>query len=89
MSIKPVGAKMIVEPSEVVETASGVLRVNQGHSTPVKGRIEASGAISAFKAGQIVYFRRYSVDELKIPQADGSEKSMFIVEDSDVVCVEE
>lgn len=83
----PVGAKMIVDPFKVVETASGVLRIDQGHSTPVKATVVASGATSEFKEGDVIFFRRYSVDELKIPQEDGSEKSMFVVCDEDVVAI--
>jgi co-chaperonin GroES (HSP10) len=83
--ILAIGAKMIVDPYKITETSSGVLRVDQGHSTPVKGTVISVGDESKFKEGDVVFFRRYSVDELKIPQEDGSEKSMFIVEDNDVV----
>lgn len=85
--ICPVGAKMIIEPFTVDETASGLERSNQGYSTPIKGTVLKGGDTSKFKEGDVVYFRRYSVDELKEPQADGSEKSLFIVEDNDVCAI--
>lgn len=86
-TVEAVGAKMIVEPYKVMETTSGVLRIDQGHSTPVRGTVLSSGSESKFKAGDEVFFRRYSVDELKLPAEDGSEKSMFVVEDGDVVAI--
>ena len=75
-----------------METTSGIERADQGHTTPVKGRVVSAGKRywfkggSQFEVGDVVYFRRYSVDELKTPSADGTEKSIFVCDDADIVC---
>lgn len=86
-NIIPIGAKCLVEPSVVAETSSGIIRADQGLSMPVKGKVLKAGAESQFKEGQELFFRRYSVDELKFPSEDGTEQTLWIIEDGDVVAV--
>ena len=84
-NVEPIGARVIIEPEKLTETDSGILRADQGQATPVKGTVKAAGKDSQFKVGDILFFRRYSVDDLKMPMADGTEQSLFICDDADIV----
>lgn len=85
MNLEAIGAKVIIEPERIMETDSGIERADQGHSTPVKGKVVSAGAESRFKVGDVLLFRRYSVDELKMPAKDGTETVVFVAEDGDIV----
>ena len=52
--------------------------------TPVIGQVIAVGEHSHFKVGDIVLFRRYSVDELTF-QVDGKKQTVNFLTDSEVV----
>ena len=76
--------KILVSPVKVEETTGGFANVELGMSTPVKGIVVESG-VSMFKKGDVLYFRRYSVDALTMKNADGGEETLHIVEEGDIV----
>jgi len=66
-------------------TESGLELPEAQHAgTPVVGEIVAAGSESQFKIGDIVFFRRYSVDELTF-QVDGKKQTVNFLTDSEVV----
>ena len=66
-------------------TESGFeLPENQHQATPVLGQVVAAGANSQFKIGDIVFFRRYSVDELSFT-VDGKKVTVNFLTDNEVV----
>lgn len=83
--VRPVGATMVIEPfTGDEETDSGLILSKETISaTPVMGTVIAAGELSKYKKGQIIFFARYSADELKVQQ-QGDEVKIYIVEDVDV-----
>lgn len=80
---------MIVKTdSETNATSSGIIIPEAEHqATPVVGRVIGVGPDSKYKEGQVVFFRRYTIDELKFDDTE-SEKGEIIVhllEDDDIV----
>jgi len=90
--IKPIGARVAIEPIQGdKETESGLLLSDSNNiALPVKGKIIAAGEFSNFKQniGDIIFFRRYSVDELKLNEG-GEEKKFYFCDDVDIIAVEE
>ena len=86
--INPVGARVLLEiyTSAQESTAGLVLSDNNASSTPVTGKVLRVGKDSIFKEGQTVFFRRYSVDELKFNTAEGEQK-VFLLEDEEIIAV--
>ncbi len=88
--IQPVGARSLIKAHEAAtESANGLLRANSSNAAaaPVKGIVIAAGTQSAFKVDEVIFFRRYSVDELKIVTENG-EEVVTLVDDEDVLATE-
>jgi co-chaperonin GroES (HSP10) len=87
-NIQPTKNYCLVEiASTEIETASGIVQSEaQAYSTPVYGTVKKAGPESSFKEGDILFFRRYSVDELKFVTEKG-EQILHLVQDPDVVGV--
>lgn len=90
--IKPIGARVAIEPVQGdKETATGIVLSDSNNvSLPVRGRIITAGSTSVFadRIGKIIFFRRYSVDELKLNE-EGEEKKFYFCDDQDVIAIEE
>lgn len=85
--IVPLGARSLVKPYEAAgKTASGLIMDNTSNtsSAPVRGTIIVAGDTSAFKAGEEIMFRRYSIDDLKFI-TDQGEQVVSLVDDQDVL----
>lgn len=85
--IKPVGARCLVEVYKPAEkSASGILLDNSSNSSaaPVRGTVVDSGSDSKFKKGDVIFYRRYSVDELKVITEKG-EEVIYFVDDQDIL----
>jgi len=85
----PLRSYCIVDiPETGIETSSGIsLSQAQAYSTPVTGKVLKAGAKSRFTPGDQLFFRRYSVDELRLVTEDDGDKQVFLIEDADVVGV--
>lgn len=87
--MKPLGSYCIIDiPKSDIELKSRVVASEaQAYNTPVTGTVVNAGPKSKFIPGDVLYFRRYSVDELRLVTADLGENSIFLVEDADAVAV--
>ncbi len=87
-NIKPTGCRILIEVAEVSkQTSSGLIIADTAtNSAPVTGKIISVGEDSKFHPGQQVFFRRYSVDELKIVSPTG-EQLFYFLEDADVLAL--
>jgi len=89
MKLKPIGARCLITPYKAAEKSeSGLLLDNQSNlsAAPVKGIVIEAGESSMFKKGQTIYYRRYSVDQLRILTEKGEEEVNF-VDDMDILGV--
>ena len=78
---------IIKELERETETESGLELTEAQHSgTPVAGQVVAVGEESKFKVGDIVFFRRYSVDTLSFP-IDGKKVEVNFLTDSEIVAM--
>lgn len=91
MSIKvedivPLKKYILIKPrTRSAETSSGIIMPEQSSTaTPVVGDVIAVGDESQFKPGDTVFFRRFSVDELKF-SVDGKEEIVSLISDDEVV----
>lgn len=87
-NIQPVGEKIIIEAiTRSSETTTGFILPEEANtSTPVIGKIIAVGEDSIYSVGDMVFFRRYSIDELKF-NVDGKNEVVSLIEDSEVVAI--
>lgn len=85
--IEPLRDYCLVEIAKTdVETTSGIfISEAQAYSTPVFGTVKKAGPKSGFNPGDILFFRRYSVDELKFVTDEG-DQTIFLVQTPDIVC---
>lgn len=98
-NIIPIGKRCLVKPYQAAEkTESGLLMNNESNvsAAPVKGTVVAAGRGrwwklwldgSEFQVGDVLYFRRYSIDILKTITEKG-EQVVNVVEDADVIAKE-
>lgn len=88
-NINPVGKRLLVKPYERPTVTEGGLEISDTatNSAPVLGEVIKSGLGSAFQPGQWVMYRRYAIDELKIPKADGEDDIVCFLDDTDVLAV--
>ena len=86
-NIVPLKQFILIEPlNRTEETTSGLILPEEKYTpTPVVGKVLRAGADSQFVAGDIVFFRRYSTDELKFATADGIEQLVSLISDDEVV----
>lgn len=90
-NIKPKKNFIIVDPSSARadETSSGFVLPEERYTpTPVIGTVRAVGPESEFKIGQTVFFRRFSIDELKF-NVDGKKQVVSLISDDEVVAIVE
>lgn len=87
--LKPIGARVAIEPAQGDSVSEGGLVLSDSNNTamPVRGKVIARGNSSQFDIGDILYFRRYSVDVLKMNEG-GLEKIINMVDDADIVARE-
>lgn len=89
--IQPIGARVSIEPYQGdKESESGLILSDANNAqTPVRGKILRVGEESKFKGkeGTVVYFRRYSIDELK-GNDKGEEFKLFFCDDADIIACE-
>lgn len=88
--IIPIGARCLITPYVSADKSSSGLILEATSNTvaaSVKGTVIAVGDKSRFKEGDVLYFRRYSMDDLKTMTPEG-ETTVNIVEDDDVLCLE-
>lgn len=82
--IFPIGPNVLVKPLvEEKRSKSGIVipeTVNE--ERPQKGRVEAVGISTNVKVGDVVIFKKYSPDEIKI---DGEE--YLIMKEEDILAV--
>jgi len=83
-NIVPSKGYLLLEiPEKTTQLVSGVLLGNSDNeSTPVMGKVISVAANSSYEVGQTIMFRRYSVDELKVKDAEGEKKFYLLEEDS-------
>ena len=86
--IQPVGARCLITIYKDADvTDSGLYKAEKEfEATPVVGTVFKAGTLSFFKEGDIVMFRRYSLDELKFND-DAEEVILNLVEDEEIVAV--
>lgn len=87
--LKPIGARVLIQPFQAAtQTESGLIMENSSNaSTPVKGTVIEAGDKSQFKTGDILFFRRFAMDTLKIVTPQG-EKEVNLCDDEDVLAIE-
>lgn len=89
-TIKPIGARCLIEIEKAASKSSSGLYMNNENNaalTPIRGTVIAVGDASTFKKGDKVFFRRFSVDELKFITEEG-EQAIFLIEDEDVLAID-
>lgn len=87
--IKPQKDFVLIEPDVIKqsETENGFVLPEEKYTpTPVLGRIIAVGPDSNLEVGQIVFFRRFSIDELKF-NLDGKKHVVSLLSDDEIVAV--
>lgn len=95
ISLKPLGARVVVEPLEQEEvTAGGIVLPETAKEKPQKGKVLSVGAgdrdekgnriAMDVKVGDIVLFAKYGGTEIKI---DG--KKLLILRESDLLAIVE
>lgn len=84
--IVPVGRRLLIEPfKQASETTEGlIVSEGDGYASPVIGTVVKAGDGCVYKEGDLLMFRRYSVDSLKV-YADDGEQEIYLLEESEVV----
>lgn len=82
----PVGNRLLIEPfKQAAETTEGlIISEGEGYASPVVGTVIRLGDTKEYSVGDVLLFRRYSVDSLKVYD-DESEKEIYLLECSEVV----
>lgn len=89
--INPLGERCLIKPYEAAtQTKSGVVRENSSNTSSAKtaGTVIRKGDKSRFSVGDMVLFRRYSVDDLKYITPEG-EQTATLVDDENVLALVE
>ena len=87
MILKPIGARVLIQPFQSADkTESGLIMENNSNTSaaPTRGIVIEAGDQSRFKKGDELFWRRYSVDELKTITPKG-EIIVSVVDDEDVL----
>ena len=93
MKVRPLGDRLLVQPIEEKEvTASGIILPDTAKEKPEQGKVMAAGpgkmlengsiAPMGVKVGEVVLFKKYSPDEVKV---DG--KEFYILKEEDILAV--
>lgn len=88
-NIIPTGDRYLIEIHKAAaKSSSGLLIENNSNvsAAPVLGTVLKAGDTGKFREGQLVMFRRYSVDELKFITEEG-EQTVHIVEGSEIIAI--
>lgn len=86
-NIYPVGPRLLLEVfTQAKETKSGLeMAEGDGHATPTVGRVIRTGSKdSPYKAGDVLMWRRYGIDNIKVYTADG-DKEVYLLEENEVI----
>lgn len=89
-NLVPLKKFILIKPlSKVEETSAGFVMPEDtsANTAPVVGEVLKAGDESQFKEGQLVFFRRFSVDELKFSNPDGSQQVVSLISDDEVVAL--
>ena len=86
--IVPQGNRSLVQAyMGAKQTESGLhIAEKESDATPVMGTVIHQGMTSQYTLGQVLLFRRYAVDELKI-QGENGEVLVYLIEDPEVIAV--
>lgn len=93
MNIRPLGDRILIKPlAEEAATKSGILLPDTAKEKPEKGKIVATGpgrtlengnkAPMSVKVGDIVMFKKYSPDEIKV-----GDEELLIISESDILAI--
>jgi len=84
-TIQPVKNYLLIEVDVEKETSSGLLLAEDGgYTLPTVGTVIRSGELAEYKEGEVVIFRKYSADEIKVTTAEKEEK-YWLLESSEVI----
>lgn len=88
-NIVPLKKYIIVKPNNgPTESASGLIMPEERYvATPVVGKVVSAGPDSQFKPGEYVFFRRYSIDEMKFKTEEGEEVVNLLSDDEVVATI--
>ena len=85
--IEPTKGHVLVELPEANKEVGGVILAgDQANTAPVRGtiiRIPELG--SPFAVGEVVFFRKYAIDELKFNEEDLTEVQVYIVDEREIL----
>ena len=87
--IQPVGTRCLVQVEQAAtQSESGLYMENNSNvsAAPSLGVVLKAGESSKYVVGQKVFFRRFSLDELKVITPQG-EQTINLVEDDEVVAI--
>ena len=99
--LTPIGFRVLVKVWKKPETTSSgfILPENENQGMPVFSQITVLGKKTLwqhlqmflgfkprYKVGQHVYFRKYSIDELKVSTPDG-DLNLYVLEESEIIGV--
>lgn len=87
--IQPTKGHVLVElPPATTEVNGIILAGDQTNNAPVRGtiiRIPETG--SPFGVGEVIFFRKYAIDELNFTEEDMSTTKVFIVDEREILGV--
>jgi len=86
-NVYPIGKRVLLKIYESANETEGGLTLSHSdntHMAPILGTVLKVGDKSVFKEGDMVFFRRYSVDELKFVTSSGEQK-VHMVEDDEII----
>ena len=84
-NVYPIGSRLLVEIDEGDKFSSTGLELSNANNfqMPVMGKVLKSGSDN-FKAGDILLFRRYAIDELEL-NVKGDKVKIYLVDEEDVI----
>lgn len=87
-NIVPIGRRLLVEAYKQAKETDGGLEIveGDGYATSVFGEVLRAGEECRFKKGDVLMWRRYSLDSLKVYTEEG-EKEYFLIEESEVIAM--
>jgi len=91
-NVRPIKNFLLIEPlARVEETTDGLVMPEATYSpAPVAGTVLRAGKNCVeVKEGDVVFFRRFSVDELAFTTPDGSKESVSLISEEELCGVVE
>lgn len=85
-NIYPVGPRLLLEVfKHATETREGLIMTeSEGHATPTVGTVIRTGETSMYQVGDVLMWRRYGIDNIKVYTADG-DKEVYLLEENEVI----